>query len=590
MLRFNYSLFSFLFTLTLSLNSQAAPLQLYEIDGTASGENFGDALACIPKFAASTLGSDIAAGSPNYPASGAGRAQVFNGLTEAVVISDVGINANEHLGAAVSSTLEDISLTPDGIPDLVVGRNNTAFGTPFATVYYSPDAESTGSIFAVGLSTTGSVSGFGYSIVPLGHKKIAIGAPFFEKSTGTCGAPNANCGGFEVFDLTAAPYSTSLGFYIDAGNGAEAGKALAPIKDLYADGEMDLIVGAPKKNAAAGQVMIFSSASFQVGVPTLSPGVIINGAAAGDEFGSDLAVVGDTNADSFDDIIVGAPQSQTGSGQVTLFAGSNSTSLATLCTINAPSGVRSFGSSVAGLGDMDLDGFPDFAVGAPAPSTPGAVYIYRYDSPSKDCVLEYTILGAPASLSLGKRIVGSISDSHICDLNADGTPDFLVTEAADGPGTGRVHAYAGVRALPTATPTPYPTPILNRQARLQYRLATDGVFRARLVVEPQPSPSCQITILGRRTNRDLKQRSKTVTLISSAVNARATQFVARQMPKVNTVDNIIFHTIARVTCGGTTIFSNVRSRYIRACGNSKYGSVTPEAWETELISKLAALG
>ncbi|MBI3819460.1 MAG: FG-GAP repeat protein [Planctomycetes bacterium] len=94
---------------------------------------------------------------------------------------------------------------------------------------------------------------------------------------------------------------------------------------------------------------------------------IINytGATNGAAFGQSVAVIGDVDGDGIDDIVVGCPSSNAGganAGAVEVMSGGY---MSLLRVIDGDSTGEQFGYSVAGVGDLDGDGVPDFAVGAP---------------------------------------------------------------------------------------------------------------------------------------------------------------------------------------------------------------------------------
>jgi len=98
-----------------------------------------------------------------------------------------------------------------------------------------------------------------------------------------------------------------------------------------------------------------------------------------------------------------------------------------------------FGYACDVIGDMDGDGFPEFAIGAPGDATggpeAGRVFIYRGGHPLADDPA-WTIIGAP-----GDRLGHSLATARV---DGDNVPD-LVIGMPGGPGaTGRVMvAYGG---------------------------------------------------------------------------------------------------------------------------------------------------
>jgi hypothetical protein len=86
---------------------------------------------------------------------------------------------------------------------------------------------------------------------------------------------------------------------------------------------------------------------------------------AGDLFGTAVASIGDVDADGFPDFAIGAPSDDSVSwnkGQVTLYSGRVRR---VLCRTRT-AGFADLGRTVTGAGDLDGDGIPDVAAGAPA--------------------------------------------------------------------------------------------------------------------------------------------------------------------------------------------------------------------------------
>ncbi len=100
------------------------------------------------------------------------------------------------------------------------------------------------------------------------------------------------------------------------------------------------------------------------------------------------AGAGDLNGDGFVDLAIGVPAALDGQGEVWIHRGSPAGVSATPdVTIRGPDGARGrFGTSLAGVGDIEGDGYADIVVGAPhamtavagdRPGTPGRVYAYH---------------------------------------------------------------------------------------------------------------------------------------------------------------------------------------------------------------------
>lgn len=85
------------------------------------------------------------------------------------------------------------------------------------------------------------------------------------------------------------------------------------------------------------------------------------------------------------------------------------------------SSAESYGEWVAGVGDVNGDGYDDLAVGAPeANSGRGAVYVYNGGAAGPDGVADVTLPGSATALRFGQFIVGA------GDLDSDGYDDIAV--------------------------------------------------------------------------------------------------------------------------------------------------------------------
>jgi len=86
-----------------------------------------------------------------------------------------------------------------------------------------------------------------------------------------------------------------------------------------------------------------------------------------DGLGAAVAVIPDLNGDGIDDLLAGAPQPfQFAPGYVSVFSGADGLELYRI-EGPPPTGAVGdrFGSAIVVLGDLDGDGFADFAVGTP---------------------------------------------------------------------------------------------------------------------------------------------------------------------------------------------------------------------------------
>ncbi len=166
----------------------------------------------------------------------------------------------------------------------------------------------------------------------------------------------------------------------------------AVVGDFNGDGKPDLALGFPyavNKGKTSGQVVIYFG-----GTGRRQTVITLNGEADQDKFGKSLAVA-DLNKDGFDDLAVGAPgfddpaeiQSGFGNGgKVYIYAGGATFGTTTVQTVlgrkvYSATGVyldgESLGETLTLAGDINGDGYPDIAVGAPMGGfdRSGGVYI-----------------------------------------------------------------------------------------------------------------------------------------------------------------------------------------------------------------------
>lgn len=158
-------------------------------------------------------------------------------------------------------------------------------------------------------------------------------------------------------------------FLTDEANGVNLqlfGAAISELEDMNGDGRGELLIGAPGDNvngSLAGAVFYYRSRSTNSqGLEQVWRG---NG---GEKFGFAVARVGDVNGDGTPDFAVGAPLCDTGGtnrGRVCLFWGGSTISSTPDLVIYGSAGSDQFGYSISAAGDFNGDGEDDFIVGAP---------------------------------------------------------------------------------------------------------------------------------------------------------------------------------------------------------------------------------
>jgi hypothetical protein len=173
-------------------------------------------------------------------------------------------------------------------------------------------------------------------------------------------------------------------------------------------------------------------------------------------FGDAVANAGDVNQDGFEDVIIGAPYfdfaaSDTGRAYLYL-GGASGLSTSAAWTADGDLANATFGDSVAGVGDVDDDGFDDIAVAAPrrenAPGQ-GRVYLYRGGRSGPSTTPDWSSSSVLPAELYGYEVAGA------GDVNDDGYDDVVIGARAyyDGQANeGRAIAFYGSAAGLASTP------------------------------------------------------------------------------------------------------------------------------------------
>ncbi len=234
---------------------------------------------------------------------------------------------------------------------------------------------------------------------------------------------------------------------------AHMGQSVAHIGDVNGDGTADLLFGAPHNDPAG--VVDAGSAWLRSG----TDGAIIlqfDGAATGDWLGYCVASAMDLNADGIDDIVFGAPGASPGGNA---HAGSaiaySSTDGSLLLQWDGTEAGDSLGHSVCGIGDVNVDGYADYMIGAPLAQTAGVYHgsAYLIDGQSGKVLRQED--GSEDFDSMGSAVAG-LGDINGLGLElGTGTGLLEVAFAASGvsaggqPGAGTVIVH-GIEPLISA--------------------------------------------------------------------------------------------------------------------------------------------
>ncbi len=150
------------------------------------------------------------------------------------------------------------------------------------------------------------------------------------------------------------------------------GASVSELEDLNGDGRWEFLVGAPGDNVnglEAGAAFYYRSRpDNEYGLQQVWRGV------GGEQFGFAVARVGDVNSDGQPDFAVGAPLSNsvaTDAGRVCLYWGGSTISATPDLVIPGEAAGDQFGFAISAAGDFNGDGEDDFIVGAPYRNAPG---------------------------------------------------------------------------------------------------------------------------------------------------------------------------------------------------------------------------
>ncbi|XP_019712378.1 integrin alpha-6-like [Hippocampus comes] len=217
-------------------------------------------------------------------------------------------------------------------------------------------------------------------------------------------------------DLVPVPASSYLGFSLDSG------------KSLIKKGQLTVVAGAPRANHS-GAVVLLKKGPDTTNI--LLEEYTLEGEGLASSFGYDLAVL-DLNGDGWEDIVVGAPQYFEKDGEIggATYAFVNQAGKwdkVTPIRIDGPKDSM-FGLAVENLGDINQDGYHDFAVGAPYDDDDsGNVYIYHGSNTGLQSTKAAQILsGKPSGVTMfGYSLAGNM------DLDKNSYPDLAVGSLSD---------------------------------------------------------------------------------------------------------------------------------------------------------------
>ena len=412
--------------------------------GDVNGDGYGDVIV-------SAIGDSI-----TMP--GQGRVYLYlgspAGLSTVAAWTYVGEQAGSGLGNAVAPAGD---VNGDGYGDVILGYDGFDTGgvldagkalvfhggpgglspTPNRTLL--PQVNQVEQFFGAAVATAGDIDRDGYD-------DVIVGAPgFTDAGSVVRGAAYVYRGG--PAGLPLSPSHTLLG----RPQQGWFGSAVSTAGDMDADGYADVIVGAPGETVGFVRSGAFSLYRGSAGGLLVAPDTTIGGANAESNLGASLAYLGDQSRDGYADILVGEPGANVNQyvqlGIVRRYYGGPGgiTSLDATVSNNVVNYER-FGTKVATMGDLDGDGYADFAaVGEGKPAGGGRVLVLLSDGG------EGYYYGAVAPTSPDGGAIGtSIATSG--DVNGDGRSEILIGDQLANVGNIQYAGRATMLELPRTMP------------------------------------------------------------------------------------------------------------------------------------------
>ncbi len=386
---------------------------------------------------------DMAVAAPGAGA-GAGRVEVYlggaSGLSTTVHRSLTGATG-ARFGTSVAPAGD---VNGDGYGDLIVGAPGASSGSGAVTLYLG---SATGLAMTAGFTATGAAAGDALGATVTGAGDVDLDG----YGDLVAGAPGASSrAGAAVWYRGAASVTALPATTLSGGGGANAqfGLTLAGAGDVNGDGYSDVLVGEPGFNSNQGRLHTFNGGA--AGLPATTT-VRLLGGSVGDRFTEGLAGAGDLNADGYSDAVASAPLTLTdnvGGFNVLVGAAGGLTTASVPAGNTANAG---FGRALAGVGDVNGDNRDDVLVGLPFDATragrvllvsgPALLATGTFGYPAR---LFEQSGDAPYS-ALGAAVAG------LGDVNGDGFGDAAFSAPGENSDSlGRVYVLRGSTTAPTS--------------------------------------------------------------------------------------------------------------------------------------------
>ena len=322
------------------------------------------------------------------------------------------VTGDGYADVIVGAYLQDEGQSDEGAVFLYMGspsgldaEGTRPTGAP-ANADWSAEGDQIDAWFGKSVAIAGDVNGDGYS-------DVVVGADGYDL-VGTGGGRAVLYLGTQGGVLTASTWSRA-----SAQAGSEMGATVSGAGDVNADGYADVMVGSPGYDGGlSGQGRVDIHFGGPSGI-SATPSWSALGENADARFGEALDAAGDVDGDGYGDVVIAAPDDDDGSGdrgKVYLYAGSSGGPDATpTWSQRGFDGSFNRGKSVAGVGDLDGDGYGDVVILDTA-------YVHFFRGSAVGLT---TLHGSMFRCCNWKDVDGA------GDVNGDGFADVLVAGSSD---------------------------------------------------------------------------------------------------------------------------------------------------------------
>lgn len=346
------------------------------------------------------------------------RAVIYHGGPYSIATTPTTVRYSSVAGARCGAAVANAGdVNGDGYSDAVIGAPDASNGQAGEGLVYVHYGSTTGLSVAPNLTLEMNVAGarFGYSVSSAGdvngdgYAEVIVGAP------NSAGTGRAYIFRGSAAGLVAAPMLTITGTA-----GSELGFSVCAAGDVNSNGYADVVIGAPGINTA------YVHWGTTSGTWPTPQSTFIGPAAS--RFGAAVGTAGDVNGSGYSSVIIGAPNYSNGQineGAAYVYHGSNG-GLGFIYNTLLESNVANalFGTSVAGVGDVNGNGYYEVAVGAPGWASgqagEGGTFIY-YGTPAG-----ITAVGMQTVQSnvVGAQLGFDVNEAG--DVNGDGYADIVI--------------------------------------------------------------------------------------------------------------------------------------------------------------------